>query len=56
MAISPFKTSVNGRTAVGRHRPDGDGAGDVGGAVGVLRAAVDQQELARDHLAGSTPR
>ena len=29
-----------------RHRPDRDGAGDVGGAVEVLRAAVDEQELA----------
>ena len=47
----PFSTRVKGRIAVGRHRADGDGAGDVGGAVGVLRAAVDEQELARRDLA-----
>ena len=32
---------------LGRHRADGDGAGDVGGAVEVLGAAVDEQQLAR---------
>ena len=34
---------------LGRGRADRDGPGDVGGPVRILRAAVDQQQLARRH-------
>ena len=51
MAMWPLSTSVKrSRISVGR-RADGDGARDVGGAVEILRAAVDEEQLARAQLA-----
>ena len=49
IAISPLSTRVNGPRRRGGNWPDRHRAGDVGGAVGVLPAAVDQQQLARRH-------
>ena len=51
MAMWPFSTRVK-RSRISRGRlADRDGAGDVGGAVDVLGAGIDQVELAGLELA-----
>ena len=46
-AIWPLSTRVKRSRISARRRADGDGAGDVGGAVAILRAGIDQVERVR---------
>ena len=55
MAIWPFSTSVKCRRMSSLGVADGDRAGDVGGAVDILRAGIDQIELARLELPVGRP-
>ena len=47
MAIWPLSTRVKLSPHLGARRADRDGARDVGGAVLILRAGIDQKEFAR---------
>ena len=54
-AMWPFSTRVKRSRISGARLADRDGAGDVGGAVEILRAGIDQIERARFERASRSP-